>query len=272
MVNREENIASDSSSEDGSDDRPRDLQELLLWHQELSSQPSRVGNNPRKRQGLWKHFQVETERLRQPLKWNEMIRNFATRIVERGYLDSGSWDEDSRSRFRMTCSAEDHFVTSGLTLRSLALCRIHKSLKYTTRLRSDLWFENYRIQPPILDHLPIPRTLIEELKTLWRTCEKHHNMCGPSNLLLSQRFRILKCSHQPEEIRAGDAKCDEPGCTLYIFLFNRRSWDDKLNDRTYDWCGLAEAIAEKIRFGPLTAARLMADAARVGMQSFTFTE
>ena len=63
MVNREENIASDSSSEDGSDDQPRDLQELLLWHQELSSQPSRVGNNPRKRQGLWKHFQVETEHL-----------------------------------------------------------------------------------------------------------------------------------------------------------------------------------------------------------------
>ena len=97
-------------------------------------------------------------------------------------------------------------------------------------------------------------------------------MCGPSNLLLSQRFRILKCSHQPEEIRAGDAKCDKTECALYIFLFNRRSWDDKLNDRTYDWCGLAEAIAEKIRFGPLTAARLMADAARVGMQSFTFTE
>ena len=272
MVNREENIASDSSSEDGSDDQPRDLQELLLWHQELSSQPSRVGNNPRKRQGLWKHFQVETERLRQPLKWNEMIRNFAARIVERGYLDSGSWDEDSRSRFRMTCSAEDHFVTSGLTLRSLALCRIHKSLKYTTRLRSDLWFENYRIQPPMLDHLPIPRTLIEELKTLGRTCEKHHNMCGTAHILLSHRFRILKCSHQSEEIRAGDAKCDKTECALYIFLFNQRHWDDKFNDRTHDWCDLAEAMGEKSGFGPLTAVRLMADAARHGMQSFIFME
>ena len=272
MVNREENIASDSSSEDGSDDQPRDLQELLLWHQELSSQPSRVGNNPRKRQGLWKHFQVETERLRQPLKWNEMIRNFAARIVERGYLDSGSWDEDSRSRFRMTCSAEDHFVTSGLTLRGLALCRVHKSLKYTTRLRSDLWFENYRIQPPILDHLPIPRTLIEELKTLGRTCEKHHNMCGPSDLLPNRRVRILKCSHQPEETKAGDAKCKEPGCALYIFLFNRRSWDDRFSHRTYHWVDLVEDVADKIGCGVLTAARLLRNAVGLGMQSFTFTE
>ena len=48
MANREENIPSDPSNEGGSDDQPRDLQELLLWHQELSSRPSRESNNPRK--------------------------------------------------------------------------------------------------------------------------------------------------------------------------------------------------------------------------------
>ena len=272
MENPEENTASDSSKEDGFNDRPRDLQDLLLWHQELSSKPSRVGNNPRKRQKLWERFQVETERLDHQLKWNELIRNFASHIIKEGYLDSGRWDEDSRCRFVMTCSAEEHFVTSGMTLKSLALCRVHKSLKYTTRLRGDLWFENYRIQPPILDHLPIPRTLIEELKTLWRTCEKHHNMCGTAHILLSHRFRILKCSHQSEEIRAGDAKCDKTECALYIFLFNLRHWDDKFNDRTHDWCDLAEAMGEKSGFGPLTAVRLMADAARHGMQSFIFME
>ena len=272
MVNREENNASESSREDEFDDRPRDLQELLLWHQELSGTPSRVGNNPRKRQRIWRRFQEETERLNQPLKWNQLIRCFASHIIKQGYLDSGRWDVDSRSRFRMTCSAEDHFVTSGMTLRSLALCRVHKSLKYTTRLRYDLCFDNYRIQPPILDHLPIPETLIDALKTLWRTCEKHHNMCGPSDLLPNRRVRILKCSHQPEEIRAGDAKCKEPGCALYIFLFNRRSWDDKFSRRTFDWSDLAEDVSDKLGVGCLSAARLLAEAAGFGMQSFTFTE
>ena len=272
MANREENIPSDPSNEGGSDDQPRDLQELLLWHQELSSRPSRESNNPRKRRMLWKLFQIETDVLKNSLKWNELIRGFATRIIERGFLDSGDWDEDPRSRLHLPCSAEDQFITSGMTLKNLALCRVHKSLKYTTRLRGDVWFENYRIQPPILDHLPIPRTLIEELKTLWRTCEKHHNMCGTAHILLSHRFRILKCSHQSEEIRAGDAKCDKTECALYIFLFNKRHWDDKFNDRTHDWCDLAEALGEKSGFGPLTAVRLMADAARHGMQSFIFME
>ena len=81
-----------------------------------------------------------------------------------------------------------------------------------------------------------------------------------------------KCSHQSEEIRAGDAKCDKTECALYIFLFNLRHWDDKFNDRTHDWCDLAEALGEKSGFGPLTAVRLMADAARHGMQSFIFME
>ena len=129
MVNSEENNASDSSREDEFDDRPRDLQELLLWHQELSWTPSRVSNNPRKRQRLWWRFQVETERLHQRLKWNQLIRYFASHIIKRGNLDSGIWDGDSRSRNRMTCSGEDHIVSSGMTLRSLALCRVHKSLK-----------------------------------------------------------------------------------------------------------------------------------------------
>ena len=272
MANREENIPSDPSSESGSDDRPRDLQELLLWHQELSSRPSSESNNPRKRRILWKIFQTDTDVLKNSLKWNELIRSFATRIIERGFLDSGDWDEDPRSRLYLPCSAEDQFITSGMTLKNLALCRIHKSLKYTTRLRGDVWFENYRIQPPILDHLPIPRTLIEELKTLWRTCEKHRNMCSTAHVLLSQRFRIIKCSHQPEGIQPGDAKCDQCDCALYIFLFNHEDWDDKFNDRTYDWCDLAEALGEKIRMGPLLTARLMAEAARHGMQSFIFEE
>ena len=172
----------------------------------------------------------------------------------------------------MTCSAEDHFVSSGMTLRSLALCRVHKSLKYTTRLRSDLCFENYRIQPPILDRLPLPETLIDALKNLWRTCEKHHNMCGPSDLLPNRRVRILKCSHQPEETKAGDAKCKEPECALYNFLFNRRSWEDRFSRRTFDWCDMAEDVASNLGVGSLTAARLLVDAAGLGIQSFTFTD
>ena len=272
MVNPEENTASDSSKEDGSNDRPRDLQDLLLWHQELSSKPSRVGNNPRKRQKLWERFQVETERLDHQLKWNELIRNFASHIIKEGYLDSGRWDEDSRCRFVMTCSAEDHFVTSGMTLKSLALCRVHKSLKYTTRLRSDLCFENYRIQPPILDRLPLPETLIDALKTLWRTCEKHHNKCGVSDLPQNQRVRLLKCSHQPEDVQAGDAKCTKPGCALYIFLFNKGSWDDVFSHRTYHWVDLVEDVADKIGCCVLTAVKLLRNAVGLGMQSFTFTE
>ena len=215
---------------------------------------------------------METDVLKNSLKWNELIRNFATRIIERGFLDSGDWDEDPRSRLYMPCSAEDQFIMSGLTLKSLALCRVHKSLKYTTRLRGDLWFENYRIQPPILDHLPIPRTLIEELKTLWRTCEKHHNMCGPSDLLPNRRVRILKCSHQPEDIKAGDSKCKEPECALYKFLFNRRSWEDRFSRRTFDWCDMAEDVASNLGVGSLTAARLLVEAVGLGIQSFVFSD
>ena len=272
MVNREENNASESSREDEFDDRPRDLQELLLWHQELSGTPSRVGNNPRKRQRLWWRFQVETERLNQQLKWNQLIRYFASHIIKQGNLDSGIWEGGSMSRDRMTCSAENHIVSSGMTLSSLALCRVHKSLKYTTRVRYGSYLANYRIQPPILDHLPIPGTLIDTLKTLWRTCEKHHNMCGPTDLLPNRRVRILKCSHQPEETKAGDAKCKKLECKLYKFLFNRRSWEDRFSRRSFDWSEMAEDVGSNLGVASLTAARLLVEAEGHGIQSFVFSD
>ena len=269
MVNSEETHAVGTSSEDETDDQPRDLQELLLWHKELSSRPYRESSNPRDRTLLWGHFQQETERLGPNFKWNQLIRQFASHILQKGSLDSGLWHHCHRWHELICCPAERQIVSSGMTLRSITLERVHKSLRYTTRLEYGRYLVNYRVQPPILDHLPIPRTLIDSLKTLWKECERHRNMCGYVSLRPHRKFLILKCTHEPEKNRLGDSTCEKPECQLYKRLFNRGAWRDWFSLSPLKWSNLTEGVADSLGIPRVQAGTLLTDAEQGhGVQTF----
>ena len=272
MVNSEESRTIGTSGEDESDDQPRDLQELLLWHKELSSRPYRESQNPQDRTLLWKRFQEETERLAPNFKWNQMIRQFTSFILEKGNLDSGIWHHSHRWHELICCPAERQIVSSGMTLQSITLDRVHKSLKYTTRLGHEGYIVNYRVQPPILDHLPIPRTLIDSLKKLWKNCERHRNMCGHVSLRPHRRFLILKCTHEPEKNRVGESTCKKPECQLYKRLFNKGAWRDWFSIGPNKWSNLTQGVADSLGIPRLQAGTLLTDAEQGhGVQSFRFS-
>ena len=97
-------------------------------------------------------------------------------------------------------------------------------------------------------------------------------MCGHVDLRPNRRVRILKCSHQPEETKVGDAKCKKLECKLYKFLFNRRSWEDRFSRRSFDWSEMAEDVGSNLGVASLTAARLLVEAEGLGIQSFVFSD
>ena len=267
----ENNEEEDATPKVDPQDRARDLDELLEWHCLITRQPPMVANHPEWRKELWVKFRAETDSMRNHLKWNAFIEYFGAHLIRQKGLDGGNW----RSRLQeisAPCSGEDAVVSSGRTLRSLTLCHIHKSLKYTTRVAYQLYHVNYRVQSPILDLLPLPSPIIGELAELERNCHRHRKICGLRPFIGKiYKFRIIKCTHGTEE-GGPDRKepCEERECQLYELLKDQGGWKDQYSRRPYDHESLAQDISDKIG---LPIGWMLLDQGVVrGLQTLTFSE
>ena len=62
---------------EGPPERPRDLDELLQWHQELALGPDYVRRYPEETRKLRReNFQFETQGLEAHFKWNQLVEYF----------------------------------------------------------------------------------------------------------------------------------------------------------------------------------------------------
>ena len=243
----ENNEEKDATPKVDPQDRARDLDELLEWHCLITRQPPMVANHPEWRKELWVKFREETDSMRNHLKWNAFIEYFGAHLIQQEGLDGGKW----RTRLHeitAPCSGEDAVVSSGRTLRSLALCHIHKSLKYTTRVAYQLYHVNYRIQSPILDLLPLPSSIISELAELEKSCHRHRKTCGlRSSIGEIYKYRIIKCTHGAKEDGLDRKEpCKNRECQLYELLKDQGGWKDRYSRHPYDHHSLALDISDKI--------------------------
>ena len=268
----ENNEEEDATPKVDPQDRARDLDELLEWHCLITRQPPMVANHPEWRKELWVKFREETDSMRNHLKWNAFIEYFGAHLIRQEGLDGGNW----RTRLHeitAPCSGEDAVVSSGRTLRSLALCHIHKSLKYTTRVAYQLYHVNYRVQSPILDLLPLPSPIIGELAELERNCHRHRKTCGLRSFIGEvQKYRIIKCEHDSEDgglVRS--EPCERPECQLYEILREKGAWKDRYSRHAFNLFWLVEEFAS--HFGLAVARWLMVNQKTVkGLQTLTFSE
>ena len=274
MATREESDASDSPKEEDPEpdplDQPRDLDELLHWHRELALGPAIVSNVLEKRKNFWISFRAERDCLNDHMKWNKFLRYFGSHLLQQRDLDSGNW----RSRLdgiRASCSAEDAIISSGMTLRSLAMCRVHKGLKYTTRVKYGVYHVNYRLQSSILELLPLPSIIIHDLIKLGESCIRHREACGLAHIGESYKYQIIKCTHETEEDELGRKEpCKNRECQLYELLKDQGGWKDRYSRRPYDHESLAQDISDKI--GLPIGWMLLDQGVVKGLQTLTFSE
>ena len=267
----ENNEEKDATPKVDPQDQARDLDELLEWHCLITRQPPMVANHPEWRKELWVKFRAETDSMRNHLKWNAFIEYFGAHLIRQEGLDGGNW----RTRLHeitAPCSGEDAVVSSGRTLRSLALCHIHKSLKYTTRVAYQLYHVNYRVQSPILDLLPLPSSIISELAELESSCHRHRKTCGLRSFIGEvQKYRIIRCEHDSEDgglVRS--EPCEKPECQMYELLREKGAWKDRFSRHPFNFFWLLEEIAS--HFGLAVARWLMHQKTVKGLRILTFSE
>ena len=276
MENREENDASTSPRGEGPAEdpleQPRDLDELLLWHQELALGPDYVKLAPEdKRKKHRDAFRLETQGLEAHLKWNQLVEYFSSQLIQHRGLESEHWRSNIEDT-DLPCAGEDAISANNLSLRSIAMCRVHKSLKHLSRHGYGTYFTNYRVQRPILDLLPIPRNVIDDLIVLWDSCARHRDFCGLSPVGISWKCRILVCPHKKAGEEDRTPICKEQKCRMYHYLRRTQCWSADYNKYLTEPWLLSEVLKKKLQSRGYPAKKMLRIAAKIGMQMFYFSE
>ena len=276
MENREENDASTSPRREvpveDPLDQPRDLDELLLWHQELALGPDYIKLAPEdKRKKHRDAFRLETQGLEVHLKWNQLVEYFSSQLIQQRGLESANWRPNIEN-IDVPCAGEDAITANDMTLRSIAMCRVHKSLKHLSRHGVGRYFANYRVQRPILDLLPIPRNIIDDLIVLWDKCARHQDFCGLSPVGISWKCRVLVCPHK----RAGEEDrapiCKEQKCRMYHYLRRTQCWNADYNKYLTEPYLLSYMLEKKLRSRGYPSRKMLRIAESIGLQTFYFSE
>ena len=246
---------------------PRDLNELLQWHQKLALGPDYIKLAPEDmREEHRDDFELETH-----MKWNQLVEYFSSHLIQRKDLESANWRPYTENT-EVPCAGEDVISANNMSLRSIAMCRVHKSLKHLSRLGDGLYFANYRVQRPILDRLPIPRNIIEDLIFLWDKCLRHRNFCGFVPIGVSKRSRILTCSHKKIEEEDVAPICKKQECRMYYYLRRTQCWHAGYNRYLTEPHLLSYMLETKLTSRGYPSSRLLRLAKWIGLQTFYFSE
>ena len=246
---------------------PRDLNELLLWHQKLALGPDYIKLAPEDmREEHRDDFELETH-----MKWNQLVEYFSSHLIQQKDLESAYWRPYTENT-EVPCAGEDVISANNMSLRSIAMCRVHKSLKHLSRLGDGLYFANYRVQRPILDRLPIPRNIIEDLIFLWDKCLRHRNFCGFVPIGVSRRSRILACSHKKIEDEDVAPICKKQECRMYYYLRRTQCWHAGYNRYLTEPHLLSYMLETKLTSRGYPSSRLLRLAKWIGLQTFHFSE
>ena len=271
----EDNASALSKREDpaeGPPERPRDLDELLQWHQELALGPDYVRRYPEETRKLRReNFQFETQGLEAHFKWNQLVEYFSSQLTQYHGLETANWRTNIEDT-DLPCAGEDAISANNLSLRSIAMCRVHKSLKHLSRHGYGTYFANYRVQRPILDLLPIPRNIIEDLIVLWDQCSRHQDFVGLSPVGTSWKCRILVCPHKKAGEEDTPPLCKEQKCRMYHYLRRTQCWIADYNKYLTEPWLLRKGLTRKLRARGYPAKKMLRMGAKIGMQMFYFSE
>ena len=276
MENREENDASPpprhEDPAEGPPEQPRDLDELLLWHQYLALGPDYVKRAPEDtRKERRDAFRLETQGLDAHLKWNQLVEYFSSQLIQHRGLDTADWRTNIEDT-DLPCAGEDAISANNLSLRSIAMCRVHKSLKHLARHEYGTYFTNYRVQRPILDLLPIPRNIIDDLIVLWDQCSRHRDFVGVSPVGTSWKCRILVCPHKKAGEEDTPPICKAQKCRMYHYLRRTQCWIADYNRYLTEPWLLCAGLKRKLRERGYPAKKMLRIGDKIGMQMFYFTE
>ena len=253
-------------------ERPRDLDELLQWHQELALGPDYVRRLPDETRKLRREkFQFETQGLETHFKWNQLVEYFSSQLTQYHGLETANWRTNIEDT-DLPCAGEDAISANNLSLRSIAMCRVHKSLKHLSRHGYETYFTNYRVQRPILDLLPIPRNIIDDLIVLWDQCARHRDFVGLSPVGTSWKCRILVCPHKKAGEEDTPPLCKEQKCRMYHYLRRTQCWIADYNKYLTEPWLLREGLRRKLRARGYPAKKMLRMGAKIGMQTFYFSE
>ena len=251
---------------------PRDLDELLLWHRKLALGPDYAQFAPEAmREEHRDEYKLEIQGLETHMKWNQLVEYFSSHLIRQKNLESAYW-RPYIEKTDVPCAGEDVITANNMSLRSIAMCRVHKSLKHISRLGAGQYFANYRVQRPILDRLPIPRNIIDDLIVIWNKCARHRNFCGFVPVGTSWKSRILTCSHKKVEEEDQAPLCKEQKCRMYYHLRRTQCWNADYNKYLTAPHLLSYVLERKLISRGYPSAKMLRLAKWIGLQTFYFSE
>ena len=251
---------------------PQDLDELLLWHRKLALGPDYAQFAPEAmREEHRDEYKLEIQGLETHMKWNQLVEYFSSHLIRQKNLESAYW-RPYIEKTDVPCAGEDVITANHMSLRSIAMCRVHKSLKHISRLGAGQYFANYRVQRPILDRLPIPRNIIDDLIVIWNKCARHRNFCGFVPVGTSWKSRILTCSHKKVEEEDQAPLCKEQKCRMYYHLRRTQCWNADYNKYLTAPHLLSYVLERKLISRGYPSAKMLRLAKWIGLQTFYFSE